>query len=215
MSRFESGLKRVTGRPLFWAAIVVGLASFNLVRAFTAERPEPPPVLGQVPHFTLADQTGLPFGAAQLRGKVWIANFIFTRCPTVCPVFTQKMADLQRRVTPALPDVHLVSFSVDPEHDTPERLFEYAKRYRASPRMWSFLTGLPEDVRLVVRDGLKISMEQEGLVGDVPDIIHGTHFVLIDRQMRIRGYYDSDDPARIEDMLRDVKVLLNLPDDVE
>jgi protein SCO1/2 len=195
--------------PMFFGALAVSLAGFQIVRAVTAELPPMPPTLGEVPAFGLVDQHARPFGSAELRGRVWIANFIFTRCPTVCPVFTEKMARLQDRVKHATPALHLVSFSVDPDHDTPAVLFEYARKHRASPRMWSFLTGAPEDVRKTVQSGLKIAMERRGEPGDVPDILHGTHFVLIDQRLRIRGYYDSDDPSAIDAMLRDAGALLN------
>jgi protein SCO1/2 len=203
---------RLAARPLFWALVVLAISGFQIVRAVSAELPALPPVLGTLPAFELTDQRGKPFGSAQLRHRVWIANFIFTRCPTVCPVFTQKMAKVQDRVKNVAAGLHLVSFSVDPDHDTPEVLAAYAKQHRASPRMWSWLTGAPEAVRATVRDGLKIAMERQGTPdADVPDILHGTHFVLVDQQLRIRGYYDSNDPEAVDRMMKDVNTLVNRP----
>ena len=105
------------------------------------------------------------------------------------------MQGVQKRTRNLGLRVRLVSFSVDPDWDTPERLMVYAKEHSYNQAKWKFLTGLPEQVRKTVRDGLKIAMEDEGMVGDVPDIIHGTHFVLVDQKHRIRGYYDSERPG--------------------
>ena len=209
MEKAESWGKRLFGRPLFWLTIIFLVAGFQIVRAVVIGLPPLPEVYGELPAFELTDQMGRRFGSRELEGRVWIANFIFTRCPTVCPVFTEKMSKLQHRVKNATPALHLVSFSVDPEHDTPEVLFAYARKHKASERMWSFLTGAPETVRATVRDGLKIAWEDQGIIGDVPDILHGTHFVLVDQRARIRGYYDSDDAAAVDRMLRDAGSLLN------
>jgi protein SCO1 len=201
---------RLVGKPWVWLIVVLGLASLPLTQMVVRDDVPAPEVLGQVPNFALVDQQGKPFGTADLSGRVWIANFIFTRCPTVCPIFTQKMARLQDRLGQTGPAVHLVSFSVDPDYDTPAVLAEYAATYRANPRLWSFLTGAPDDVRATVRDGLKIAMERRGIDGDVPDILHGTHFVLVDQRQAIRGYYDSNDASALEQLLRDINYLLNV-----
>lgn len=161
------------------------------------------PVLSTLPAFTLTDHTGAPFGGQALRGRPWVANFIFTRCPTVCPVLSQHMADVQER-TADLPDVQLVSFSVDPEHDTPPVLADYARRVGAGPR-WRFLTGSYDDVRRAIEDGLKIAMGRGAGPVDPSQVFHGTHFVVVDAQGRVRGYHDVSDPdelARLLDALR-------------
>jgi len=201
--------ERIVGNPRLILMVAAGLFAATITAALT--RPAAPPalpVLGAVPAFSLDAQNETAFGSDDLRGRVWIANFIFTRCPTVCPVFTQKMARVQGMTADFGGEPLLVSFSVDPEYDTPARLRTYAAKFDADPARWTFLTGLPEQVRTTVRDGLKISMENEGLVGDVPNIIHGTHFVLVDRAGQIRGYYDSNDPARVEALVSDAGRLI-------
>lgn len=207
---FHERLSRLVGRPLFWILFIALGAAVPIVRTLLVQLPPPLPVLGTLPAFTLTDQHGQPFGTAQLQGKVWIANFIFTRCPTVCPRFTEQMATLQHRGRNLGDALHLVSFSVDPTHDTPAVLLEYAQRHRASPRRWTFLTGNPDALQRTVVDGLKISLGRNGPDGDdTLSIVHGTHFVLVDGQMRIRGYYDSSDDQATEALLRDVGLLIN------
>jgi protein SCO1/2 len=207
--RAQKFAEACVSRPLFWAVFVALGIGIPMVRSMTTPLPKPLPVLSTLPEFQFTNQYGQPYGSKQLSGKVWIANFIFTRCPTICPVFTQKMGELQHRVRNLGPSIHLVSFSVDPEHDTPPVLLGYAQSHKASPRMWTFLTGQPEQIRSTVVDGLKISMGREGPADDLMSIFHGTHFVLVDRESRIRGYYASDDKDAVETLLRDAGMLVN------
>lgn len=195
-------------KPWVWivaVAVVVGAATFGVLRQRRA--PELP-VLGELPPFSLTSQDAQPFGAEQLRGRVWVANFIFTRCPTICPAFTRKMAALQEEAKGVDP-LHLVSFSVDPEYDTPEVLRAYMEKYGADPRRWTFLTGDPEAIKATVVGGLKTAMgrDENAPADDLNAIFHGTHFVLVDDQLRIRGYYRSEDPAAVDALVRDMKAL--------
>jgi protein SCO1/2 len=164
-------------------------------------------LLGQVPDVAFTDQTGAAVRTADLAGRVLIANFIFTRCPTVCPVSSLKMKRLGERLA-GEKDVALLSISVDPEHDTPAVLRAYAARYGADPTRWRFLTGEAGALRRAVEDGFKLGMQRRGQAADgTPDIVHDLHFVLVDRRLRIRGYYDSDDPERLDDLVRDARRL--------
>lgn len=180
--------------------LVLGLLTFLLAGCRAAE----PPVLSTLPAFELTDATGKPFGTKQLAGRPWAANFIFTRCPTICPAFTAKMADVQRAVKESGADAHLVSFSVDPVYDTPERLAAYAAKHGADPSRWTFLTGDPEAVRVAVVEGLKIAANPIKPDDDPADIFHGSHFVLVDGEGRIRGYYDSNDADATRRLLADL-----------
>ncbi|MEO0326562.1 MAG: SCO family protein, partial [Myxococcota bacterium] len=165
----------------------------------------PPPVLQPVADFRLLDQRGEAFGSAELAGHVWVANFVFTTCPSVCPMLTQQMANLDRRFQADALEVRLVSFSVDPGHDTPEVLAAYAARHGADATRWRFLTGPPDEVKAAIEGGLRMRMgEREAPGGDIP---HGMHFVLVDAEGRLRGFYrsDGDGLAKLE---RDVGTLL-------
>ena len=122
-------------------------------------RPAPLPVIGPAPVFELTDQTAAPFASGTLDGKVWVANFVFTRCPTICPTFTAKMAAIQKGTEALGEAVHLVTFSVDPEYDTPEKLAEYGKLHQAGPR-WTFLTGPRPAVEAAVVKGMMQAMDK-------------------------------------------------------
>lgn len=165
-------------------------------------------VYGTMPGFELRDQTGAVVTEDALRGHVVIASFIFTRCPTVCPLLTMKMRRVQDRTEDAR-DLKLLSFSVDPTHDTPEVLAAYAAGHGADPARWRFLTGDAEAIRRIATDGLMLAMDVRGqLPNGAPDVVHAEHFVLLDTELRIRGYYDTSDARRIERMLRDARRLL-------
>ena len=173
-----------------------------LVTLIGCSEPEPPPTLLEVPAFELTSQKAEPFGSEQLRDEVWIANFVFTRCPTICPLLTSQMKELSD--TLADTPVRFVSFSVDPANDTPEVLSEYAERHDADTERWTFLTGENEAVEQVVVRGLRVRM------GDEPDetgnILHGSHFVLVDGTGTIRGYYQSNVEG-LRDIATDARTL--------
>jgi len=161
---------------------------------------EAPPVLAEVPVFTLVDQDGEGYGAEDLRGKPWIASFIFTRCPSVCPMLTSTVRNLQGRLEGV--DIRFVSFSVDPENDTPEVLRRYADSHGADLSTWHFLTGSSEALRETIEEGLRVSMG----VREGRDITHGTHLVLVDAEMHVRGYYRTD-AAGLERLETDARLL--------
>jgi protein SCO1/2 len=161
---------------------------------------EPPPIFYDVPNFTLIDQAGKPLGNAQLLGHPWVADFIYTTCATQCPLMSLKMQGFQDQLPP---DVKLVSFSVDPEHDTPAVLTEYAGRYKAQPGRWIFLTGQPKLVYKVIA-GMKVGVIPAQ--GGNP-IEHDVHFILIDRWGRVRGAYNSGVAAQMDKLLSDAKLV--------
>lgn len=202
---------RAVGRPAAWVAALLLVSSWPVVWALRAPLPPPPPVLAEVPAFALRDQDGEPFGSADLAGRVWIASFLFTRCETVCPGVTRELARLQGRLRNLEPALHLVSFSVDPGHDTPERLAAYARAARASPRMWTFLTGDAEVIRRTVERGLRVHAGADPADPSPAGISHGTHLVLVDGAARIRGYYDPGEPDALDRLVRDAALLVNRP----
>lgn len=150
------------------------------------------PQLGAMPAFEFRDQRGATVRDADLRGRVLIVDFIFTSCPDVCPLLTDQLAGLRRK----LPDdgaLAYVSFSVDPEHDSPEKLKAFASAHGADHANWYFLTGPLEPVRAVVTKGFKQAMEIEPEQAGKPrNVLHGSHFVLVDRAGQLRGFFRSD-----------------------
>jgi protein SCO1/2 len=165
------------------------------------------PVLFQVPSFAFTDQDGATFKSDEkLRGKVWAANFVFTRCPTICPLFTKKMAEVQQGAAPLDDSVRLVSFTVDPAYDTPAVLKAYADKHHAKAGLWSFLTGTHEQLKKTIVTDLKIHMTDES--DDIMAIAHGGHFVLVDGEMNVRGYYNSEDEDAVQRLVADMTKLV-------
>jgi protein SCO1/2 len=188
---------RLVSQPLFWAAAVGLLFGLPLVRSMTRRLEASPAILGTLPSFALTDQRGQPFGTRELRGKVWVADFMFTSCQAACPLLSQRMAEVGRRAKGLGPDFHLVSISVDPDRDTPEKLATYAARYGAHPLAWSFLTGHADEIEAAVVGGFKVGMGKDPAPGnadpkrEIFEIFHGENLVLVDRQLRIRGYFSA------------------------
>jgi protein SCO1/2 len=210
--RFGARLQRLAGRPSFWFLCIAAGLAFPIVNQVRRAVTPPLPELGTLPAFALTDQDGRPFGSADLEGKVWMAGFIFTRCPTICPAVTKTMTKIQDQARGIDQTFRLVSFSVDPTYDTAERLQEYARRFRVSPGIWKLLTGSLDGVRDTVTGGLKIAMGEPVGETDFASVFHGTHFVLVDQKSRIRGYYDSSDPDVADRVLRDAAMLINRGD---
>ncbi|MET0592980.1 MAG: SCO family protein [Polyangiaceae bacterium] len=220
-------LSSAARRPIFSGKVgatkfVVGSALMLLVIAFTvlvvrrrAEAvKEPLPFISRMDPFSLVDQRGKAFGLTDLDGKIWVADFIFTNCQAACPMLTTRMRALQKHVEEReqslgtkLP-IRFVSFSVDPEVDTPEKLAAYATKWGVDQERWSFLTGPLDEVNRAVVRGLKIHFEKgatddpgKSLTRDTKsafDVMHGEHFVIVDGQRRIRGYFQTDPSGMTE-----------------
>lgn len=162
------------------------------------------PVLGTVPEFTFQSQTNQVVSKKDLLGKIWIADFFFTRCPGPCPAMSSRMAELQAAIAKAGGNVHLVSVSVDPTFDTPAVLEQYAGRYNADPKWWTFLTGEPAKITEFVQKGMMLPLAKDG--EDMP--IHSQKFVVVDAEGRIRSYHDLDDPELVPKVLLDIGNLM-------
>jgi protein SCO1 len=165
-------------------------------------RSDPPKldVYGTVAPFALTDERGAPFTDEALRGHVSIINFVFTRCTTICPVVSQRMEKVQEKTALREAAIKLVSFSVDPGYDTPARLAEFAKPYHPDPSRWRFVTGAEPAMVAVVEGSLKESM--------TPATTHSGRFVLVDPSLQIRGWYDSNDNNRLNQLMIDARYLL-------
>ena len=163
------------------------------------------PRLSAVPDFTTTSESGATVTRASLAGKVFIADFIFTTGRGICPGMTAKMKSLESRLRDE-PRLRFVSFTVDPEHDTPEVLARYAKEHGADTARWSFLRTDTESLRRLCREGFRLAVEDAGPGAREP-ILHSTRFVLVDAGGTIRGYYDSDEPGAMEALEADARKL--------
>ena len=172
--------------------------------AIGCRRAQALPEFGKVPAFSLTDQDGRPFTNAALAGKVWVAAFVFTRCPMACPKVTKAMkgvlADARREEVP----LHFVSFSIDPENDTPEVLRKYARDYGIDTSGWTFVTGDPTAIRTTAERGFKIAVDGTADPSKADfGITHGTQLVLVDKVGSIRGFYGSSDDDSLKKMVPD------------
>ena len=181
---------------VYWRSIV-SLLALTLAGCSSAPDLEK---LGLTAPFTLTEHTGQPFDSASLKGKVWIADFMFTTCPGPCPRMSSQMHQVQMALEKQ--GIQLVSFTVDPEHDTPEVLSEYAKKFKASPGVWHFLTGAKADLNHLAKDVFKLGVVDGSLE-------HSTRFVLVDREGQMRGYYLTSDADAIPRLIEDARGLLD------
>ena len=200
----------------FWAPlliIVVGVVSVYLwADLFRFARQPSAPVLeplGTLPAFDLIERRRAPLRLDDLRGKVWVADFMYTSCVEICPLQSAEMARLQTAFADH-PDLRLVSISVDPERDTPAVLSAYADQFQADAERWLFATGEPAAVARLAQEGFRLSAASYAAGDDGADytFIHSNRFVLVDRQGRIRGYYRSTDPDDLVRLRRDLTILL-------
>jgi protein SCO1/2 len=178
-----------------------------LLLAACGEQPEP---LGArvakgeglvVPDFSFLERGGRPYGLKDLKGKVWVAAFIFTRCRTTCIPMCGEMMELQDEFEDE-PDFRIVATTVDPAYDTAARLKEFAQGYGADPERWLFLTGKRADIKKFAHEGLKIQWHPQD------PLIHSTYFVLVDRDGRIRDYFNQTRREEMERLRKVIRTLL-------
>jgi len=158
-----------------------------------------PPVYSTVSPYILTDSNGEYFNSGDIKDKLYVTNFIFTRCPDLCPRLTHQMKQIQSEFSKE-EDLHFVSISVDPTYDTPERLLDFAKKYKADPHQWHFLTGDEDRIKKIMVEEFKIGF------ADKP-VFHSDRFVLVDGHAQIRGYYTMD-PKSIKQLTEDIDYLL-------
>ena len=187
---------------------VVGIVTITAMRPCTRHVPDPPAVMSQVPAFALVDQDERPFTSDALRGRVTVAGFMFTTCPSTCPKISRAMHSLQERYKQhKIADVQLVSFTVDPENDTPAVLKTYAGHLGADEASWRFVTGPVDAMRALVVGGFSTAMDKQVGAHGMVDIAHTTKLALIDGDGNLRGYYSSDEQGLDEIFHRSQHVL--------
>jgi protein SCO1/2 len=168
-----------------WAILIVVMLGVIAAGALDRFQQPPLPRLFAAPAFALVDQNEKTVSDKDLRGHPYIASFVFTHCAGPCPLVTSHIAELQKAIRDS--EVHFVSFSVDPEHDTPAALKEYAGRFGADSARWHLLTGKPKDVYAVV-EGMNMALQP---ATEKEPIIHSTKLLLIDGTGQVRGIYDG------------------------
>ena len=205
-----------TKQKFFWSAIFLALVALGSVltwRGFGEQtgiearwrssdlspRSSTVGTFGPAPDFSLTERSGENFSSGDLKGRVWIADFIFTSCAGQCPMMSSHMKKLQT-LFPKTTGLELVSFSVDPARDKPEALSQYADRYEAEKDRWFFLTGPLEEINQILKGFLLSKAEEPAM--------HSSRFILVDRTGQVRGYYDSTDSAAMNQLIRDARLLV-------
>ena len=186
-------------RLALYVFLVVGFASllaaiFLPVPKKTKPAPPASPPGFVLPDFTLIERTGRAISKTDLQGKVWIASFVFTRCTGPCPSVSATMTTLQSELDLAnQADLRLVTFTVDPDRDTPNELKKYADTFRANPDRWLFLTGNEDEIHTLLKTGFKIGVNRstnpQPIAGQEFD--HSTYITVVDKTGTIRGHFDG------------------------
>lgn len=190
------------------AVLIVSL----LLLLNACRRREPLPSFASVPAFALTAQDGREVTRDDLLGQVWIADFVFTNCPGPCPLLTSHMRDVQDLLIERSLDIPLVSFSVDPQTDTPEVLTQYGKTFGADFSRWVFLTGDKQEIYDLILHGFLLAVSDGAVSSEFsagPGIItHSTRFALVDQNGQVRGYYHGEEPTVAAEIVADAQRLL-------
>ena len=185
-----------------WVYIIAFIIIIALIAVMQPDGAEEQlPIIGKIPAFDLVDQNSKQFTLENLEGNVWLADFIFTTCSGPCPIMTERMGMVQHDLLET-EKLKFVSFTVNPDYDTPEVLKKYAQRFDADVGSWSFVTGKYEQIQELIVEGFKM--------GDVEEIVfHSTRFALVDHEGNLRGYYSGTEPAEHDILTRDIHALIN------
>ena len=195
-------MRRLGWAGAFLAFVLAVAMGYSMWQASLRRDVEKLPVIRAVPEFSLVDQNGRTLTNADLRGKIWIADFIFTRCKGPCPLMTARMLEMQKALTKT-PEVKLVSVTVDPAYDTPEVLKAYAEANFADPNRWKFLTGDKAVIEKLVTEGFMQHLAEEN-----GEPVHGTMFLIVDGNGMVRSARMLEDPELMPKVLMDTGNLL-------
>ena len=200
---------------LFGSVFLFGLLVFGTAMVYEYTY-APLPILGPqdeakegeakfhtIPEFQLVNQFGDTVDREQWEGKIFIADFFFTHCPSICPKMTNHLKELQQKFDSD--EIQILSYSVDPVRDQPDQLMKYANTYEIDHKNWTFLTGDKKQIYLLARNGYFISASEGS--GGPDDFIHSDLFTLVDHKGRIRGYYRGTQDDDVEKLIHDIQKL--------
>lgn len=207
--RKNNWFEKLIRSKLFWVLFIAYGFAYPIYRSLNRTLPPELPIIAQVPEYQLISENGQRFGSKELKGRVYLANFVFSRCPSVCPKMLHEMEKIQKRVRGTGQKVAIVTFTVDPEYDNETVLFKTARQYKANPFIWTFLTGSDKEAMFkLYRDGFKVGVEQNPK--NLMDIAHSEKIVLVDGDNRVRGFYNFETNS-INQLMIDVGLLINRP----
>ncbi|MGI8905240.1 MAG: SCO family protein [Candidatus Sumerlaeaceae bacterium] len=193
------------GAWLAWIAftvLIIGVGAAAMFQKLQGARlGEPLPKLGAVPAFGFTNEKGTSVTLADLKGRPWVVDFIFTRCGGQCPLMTRHMMGLQGWLRDkGHTEVQLVSVTVDPETDTPEKLAEYGKTFHADPGQWTFLTAAKPEIYDLITTGFKLGVEENRDKPVTEMFVHSNKFALVDAEGQIRGYFVLEEEPEMKRM---------------
>jgi protein SCO1/2 len=206
--RGENFLERIVKRPLFWIIFTILGFSIPIVKTINRDLPRSLPYLYKISDYSLINSYGDSYGSKDLRGRVYVINFIFTSCGSICPNLMKKTQVVQKRLRGLGSRVAIITVTVDPENDTVGVLNKYSKKYRANPRVWKFLTGKKSKINNLILNELKLPVSEDTGSNDVMDIVHSERFVLVGQEGHVRGYY-SIAKEDLNRMMIDIGLMVN------
>jgi protein SCO1 len=198
--------KKVAGDGMKARFLVVVLVLTTLIMSACGQKEIENAVDWPIKDFTATNQDNKSFGLKDLKGKVWISDFIFTSCADVCPPMTSNLTKLQKMVKDeGLKNVELVSFSVDPVVDTPEVLTRYGEQFQVDFKNWTFVTGYSQE--FIENFALKNykALVKKPVEGN--QVIHGTSIYLVDKEGHIKKSYDGYKNVPFDEIIHDMKAL--------
>lgn len=168
-------------------------------------------IYNRIPPFQLIDQDGKQVDQSIVKGKIYVADFFFTRCISICPKLSSQLTRVQD-IFRKRSDIVFLSHSVDPEHDGPAQLKAYAKKYEAIPGKWYFLTGKKSTIYDLAMHGYYLPVVDPGVKAGSPDetFIHSEKLVLVDKEGIVRGFYDGTDKEDVDRLILEIRVLLDI-----
>ncbi len=201
-------VEKLVSNKLFWLIAVGFLFAYPITKSINRELPPDLPVYSTLPEFQFTNENAVAFGSNDLKGKVYIANFMFTSCKTACPVLLKKVQVVQHRMRGVIDRAAIVSFTVDPETDNADVLFAKAREMKANPVVWRFLTAPIAETKKLLVDGFKVPLGDKTFANSVMDVAHSNKLVLVDQEGRIRGYYSIEKDG-IDQLMIDTGLLIN------
>jgi protein SCO1/2 len=204
-------IQKLVTSKLFWLCFCVFFFAYPLLRSINRELPPELPILSVLKDYKFTDENGKSFGSLDLEGKAYLASFHFTSCPTICVEQMKILQRVSKRVKGVKSKFRLVSYTVNPEVDTPKVLFKKARELRADPFLWKFLTASKSETKELLIKGFKVPLgDKEIIEPNVYDIAHTGKLVLVDQVGQVRAYY-STDKASIDKLMIDLGLLINRP----
>lgn len=165
-------------------------------------------VFHQIPRFELLDKDGKPFTTDKIKDKIYVADFFFTRCGTICPKLSKSLTRIQEAYQNNS-DVLIVSHTVDPEHDRGEVLQKYAADYKAIDNKWFFVTGDKANIYKLIIEGYKLPVSDSSMLNKPEDaFVHSEKMLLIDKNGFVRGIYDGTNKADVDRLITEIDILL-------